>query len=285
MLDIISFNDELDQLEIRLNELNPVVDTFLIIESEQAFSRKPKPLYYHTNKHRFQDFQSKIVHIVPPSMSNDERSRIRGWTYPRPGWQEEVFERSKGIQLTFEMGQPQEGDWFIVSDLDEIPRKEAILALHGADSTDSDERMYFSGANKDIRNVIPLGKDIYRFECQFFEFSYEYRIDSAPWFGPIAFRYWVQDNNILHRLLLHTNRRQSLEANATQQEKAIQKLFNKMAPPKGTIEFQNTIDHNNRTSDELHLYNEAWRKNWQDGRFRLRWFRIRKEIALLNDAC
>ncbi|KAF9547570.1 hypothetical protein EC957_008226 [Mortierella hygrophila] len=69
------------------------------------------------------------------------------------------------------MGESQEGDWLIVSDLNEIPRKSAVLALHG--------------------------KDIYRFECQFFEFLYEYRIDSAPWFGPAALRYWFQDYSVL----------------------------------------------------------------------------------------
>ncbi|KAG0313686.1 hypothetical protein BGZ97_009993 [Linnemannia gamsii] len=243
VFDIIPFNDELDQLEIRLNELNPVVDTFVIIESEQTFSRLPKPLYYHINKHRFQDFQSKIIHIILPPMPDDERSRIRGWT------------------------------------------KGAILALHGADSMDPEERTYFSGVNKDVKNMIPQGKDIYRFKCQFFEFSYEYRIDSDPWFGPVVFRYWSQDNNVLQRLLLHTHRHQSLGVNATRQEKTIQRMFNNMTPPEGTTEFQDIIDHNNRTGDELHLYNEAWKRNWQDGGFRIRWLRTRKEIALLNDAC
>ncbi|KAF9129053.1 hypothetical protein BGX30_014114 [Mortierella sp. GBA39] len=88
----------------------------------------PKPLYYLTNKDRFRDFQSRIIYIVLPPM---------------------------GIQLAFDMGEPQEGDWFIVSDLGEIPRKSAVLALHGSDSTEPEDQTCFSGHNKDVRNVIP----------------------------------------------------------------------------------------------------------------------------------
>ncbi|KAG0374218.1 hypothetical protein BGX24_010673 [Mortierella sp. AD032] len=115
-------------------------------------------------------------------MPNEERMRIKSGVYRRPGWQEEVFERNAGLQLAFEKVQPHEGDWIIVSDLDEIPRKGAILALQGVDSINPDDRTYFSGADGSVRNVIPQGKDVYRFECQFFEFSYEYRIDSMTWF-------------------------------------------------------------------------------------------------------
>lgn len=113
MFDILPFNDELDQLEIRLNELNTVDDTFVIIESAKTFPHMLKPLYYLINKDRFLDFQSKIIHIVLPPMPDKERMRTRGGTYSRLGWQEEVFERNWRLQLAFEMDQPNEDDWFM----------------------------------------------------------------------------------------------------------------------------------------------------------------------------
>ncbi|KAK3830213.1 MAG: hypothetical protein JOS17DRAFT_791437 [Linnemannia elongata] len=162
-----SFQRRAVQLEIRVNELNTVVDSFVIIESNQAFSRVPKPLYYLINKDRFRDFHSKIIHI----------------------------------------------------------------------------------------------------------------------FGPVVFRYWSQDYNVILLLLLYTRRYQALEANAARQEKAIQRMYKNMKAPEVKTEFQGVIDHTNRTRDEASLYHEAWKKNWQDGGFRIRWLRARKEIALLNDTC
>ncbi|KAF9909812.1 hypothetical protein EC991_007983 [Linnemannia zychae] len=284
ILDIIPFNDELDLLEIRLNELNPVVDTFVIIESEQTFSRKPKPLYYMANKHRFQEFNNKIVHITLPPMSKEEQKRIKKGVYTRVGWQEEVFERNEGLRQAIEKAQPQEGDWVIISDLDEIPRKGAILALQGADSTDPDDRTYYSGTDGLVKNVLPQGKDLYRFHCQFFEFSYEYRIDSMSWFGPVVFRYWAQDRDVFQRLLSHAHRR-PLPDDAGRSAKAFQEMYNKIEEPKGKTEFQQVIDGSNRTLEELGLYREAWSNNWQDGGFRLRWLRTRNEVAMINDAC
>jgi beta-1,4-mannosyl-glycoprotein beta-1,4-N-acetylglucosaminyltransferase len=72
--DIISFNNELDMLEIRLNLLNDYVDYFVIIESTETFSGFDKPLYYHLNKKRFESFSHKIIHYIitdTPSDFND----------------------------------------------------------------------------------------------------------------------------------------------------------------------------------------------------------------------
>ena len=47
--DCFLFFNELDLLEIRLNELNDVVDKFVIVESTESFSKKKKPLYFQEN--------------------------------------------------------------------------------------------------------------------------------------------------------------------------------------------------------------------------------------------
>jgi hypothetical protein len=48
--DCFIFFNELDLLEIRLNELNNVVDKFVIIEANKTFQNNHKPYYFEENK-------------------------------------------------------------------------------------------------------------------------------------------------------------------------------------------------------------------------------------------
>ena len=61
--DCFIFFNEIDLLEIRLNELNNVVDKFVIIEANKTFQNHHKPYYFEENKERFSQFSSKIIHI------------------------------------------------------------------------------------------------------------------------------------------------------------------------------------------------------------------------------
>lgn len=51
---------ELDLLEIRMNELDPVVDRFYIIESNATFTGLPKETFFALNRDRFVKFDKKI---------------------------------------------------------------------------------------------------------------------------------------------------------------------------------------------------------------------------------
>lgn len=62
--DTFMFFNELELLELRLNELNGVVDKFVLVEATRTFTNKPKPLYYAENKQRFSQFNDKIIHII-----------------------------------------------------------------------------------------------------------------------------------------------------------------------------------------------------------------------------
>ena len=62
--DCFNFFNELDILDIRLHELNDVVDKFVLIESVETFTGKSKPLFYNDNKERFKKFEDKIIHII-----------------------------------------------------------------------------------------------------------------------------------------------------------------------------------------------------------------------------
>ena len=53
--DIILFNGELNVLKFRLNQLNPFVDYFIIVESEKVS--------YESNKELFGDYEDKILYL------------------------------------------------------------------------------------------------------------------------------------------------------------------------------------------------------------------------------
>ena len=58
--DCFTFYNELDLLELRLNELNDVVDKFVIVESEMTHSGNKKKLYYEENKKGLKNLKIKL---------------------------------------------------------------------------------------------------------------------------------------------------------------------------------------------------------------------------------
>ncbi|KAG6831778.1 hypothetical protein H0H92_007930 [Tricholoma furcatifolium] len=62
IMDAVLMSSELDLLEIRMNELDSVVDNFFIIESNATFTGKPKEAYFAQNRERFSKFDKKIVY-------------------------------------------------------------------------------------------------------------------------------------------------------------------------------------------------------------------------------
>jgi beta-1,4-mannosyl-glycoprotein beta-1,4-N-acetylglucosaminyltransferase len=114
--DCFPFFNELDLLEIRLNELNDVVDKFVIVEANLTHSGQIKPLYFDENKMRFTKFADKIIHIVVDDFPDT--------TDP---WVRERFQRDAILRGLVNC---KDSDVIIISDADEIPRKEAIFAYN-----------------------------------------------------------------------------------------------------------------------------------------------------------
>lgn len=106
------FYNELDILELRLNELNDVVDRFILVESNTTFTGMPKPYYYEENKERFKQFEHKIIHIkVDDSPVTDSP------------WDAEKYQRN-AIYRGLNNCLPD--DIILISDVDEIPNLNAI---------------------------------------------------------------------------------------------------------------------------------------------------------------
>lgn len=110
--DCFPFFDELDLLEIRLSELDSVVDRFVLVESTRTHANQPKPLYYHENRARYSQFSDKIIHIVVEDMPGDEDA-----------WVRENHQRNCIIRA---LTGCTDDDTILVSDADEIPRASIV---------------------------------------------------------------------------------------------------------------------------------------------------------------
>jgi beta-1,4-mannosyl-glycoprotein beta-1,4-N-acetylglucosaminyltransferase len=62
VMDAVLMSSELDLLEIRMNELDSVVDNFFIAESNATFTGLPKEVYFAQNRSRFSKFEKKIIY-------------------------------------------------------------------------------------------------------------------------------------------------------------------------------------------------------------------------------
>lgn len=115
LFDCFLFFNELDLLEIRLNEMDPVVDVFVIAEATHTFTGKPKPLYFEENEGRFARFRDKIRHVV-----------IRDDTPEMESWARERFQRDA---LRGGLHDARPDDLVLLSDVDEIVSARALAPL------------------------------------------------------------------------------------------------------------------------------------------------------------
>jgi beta-1,4-mannosyl-glycoprotein beta-1,4-N-acetylglucosaminyltransferase len=117
--DCFLFFDEFEQLEIRLNELNHVVDKFILCEGTRTFCREKKDLLFERNKERFAPFLDRIIHLV-----FDDG--------PVPIKEKFAFEREQRDYLLSGINwrkiQPE--DIVLISDVDEIPSAEAVKRFY-----------------------------------------------------------------------------------------------------------------------------------------------------------
>ncbi|WP_372743574.1 hypothetical protein [Nisaea acidiphila] len=106
------FNNELDILELRLRELENVVDTFVLVEAAQTHTGLPKPLHFAENRERFTPWLDRIRYIG-----------IKEFPSGLKPWGRENAQR-RAISLGLK--DLKNDDLVIISDVDEIPRASSI---------------------------------------------------------------------------------------------------------------------------------------------------------------
>jgi beta-1,4-mannosyl-glycoprotein beta-1,4-N-acetylglucosaminyltransferase len=94
--------------------MNDIVEKFVLVEGNATHQGNTKPLYFAENKHLFEPFLPKITHIV---------ADILPYPWDNKHWDRERTQRNNIMRgLTH----CRDEDTIIISDLDEIPRAEAV---------------------------------------------------------------------------------------------------------------------------------------------------------------
>jgi len=125
--------NEVDMLELRLMEMSPVVDYFIIIESNITHSKLPKPLHFLENQHRFEPYLDRIFYVY---LQEDYLLEGTGHSH----WDRETKQRNAVVEAlsrlkTGEVGpevsipMPQDDDLVLIADIDEIIRRHVIEGL------------------------------------------------------------------------------------------------------------------------------------------------------------
>ena len=118
--DCFTFFNEVELLRVRFEELYDVVDHFVIVESPISYTGRSKPLYFQENAQDFAKFQDKIIHIVVdrfPDLTADEEKNH---------WYRESYSRDA---ILWGLKGCQDNDVIFISDLDEIPKANAVLRI------------------------------------------------------------------------------------------------------------------------------------------------------------
>lgn len=117
VFDIFPFNGEFQMLELKLAEMGPWVEKFVLVEAAETFSGKPKPLFFEANRHRFKEHAEKILHVRIDHFPDHLTSP----------WAREFFQRDSAAGAL--SGLCAASDVVIISDVDEIIREESTRAV------------------------------------------------------------------------------------------------------------------------------------------------------------
>lgn len=141
VLDTMLMSTELDLLEIRLHELDPVVDYFFIVESNATFTGLPKEAYFRNNKERFARFEHKIVYelyvlpsFLPVDLSKHDVRSLPGYPLAegQDAWDVEAHTRdtmSNLLRSHMKTFSPSTQSLVLMADLDEIPSSHTVKLL------------------------------------------------------------------------------------------------------------------------------------------------------------
>lgn len=163
--------NELELLEVRLHELDPVVDRFVLVEATRTHSNRPKPLHFAENRQRFKRFLPKIIHIV----ADDLPDTSDAWVLEG--------EQRRAVDRGLKDCRPD--DIILHSDLDEIPSatsvRELVDTLRKGYRTDPISRAWHALLRQ--RATIWLVRNLYKrrhpFVWLFYQRQYYYFLNCA----------------------------------------------------------------------------------------------------------
>jgi hypothetical protein len=113
--DCFLFFNEFELLKIRLTEMAPYVDKFVLVEAKETFRGDPKPLYYAENQEFFKEWQDKIIHVVI-----EDRVAVKKPMHRERFQRNQIFRGLKDCKRN---------DIILISDVDEIVRRSDLSKI------------------------------------------------------------------------------------------------------------------------------------------------------------
>jgi beta-1,4-mannosyl-glycoprotein beta-1,4-N-acetylglucosaminyltransferase len=121
IIDCVTFYNEIEIIKFRLNYLKDVVDYFIISEATKTHSGIDREVIFPTIMEKLpEDMQDKIVYILVDDMPSGD-----GHTQ---NWNRENHQRNC-VSKGFDKIPLEDDDFIMISDVDEIPRKSALLEV------------------------------------------------------------------------------------------------------------------------------------------------------------
>lgn len=173
VFDAVLFNNEVDLLSIRWNELNPYVSEFVLLESNSTFTGRQKPTYFALNRRKvFASFESKLTYgMIGGRFVRGENPFV-----------EEAYQR-KGLDGLVKYAGIDEDDLLIMSDVDEIPSGHTINLLRWCD---------------DIPEILHLRLRNYLYSFEFFSDNDSWRASVHKYRnGKTTYSHYRQSDDIL----------------------------------------------------------------------------------------
>ena len=119
VINILPFVNEVDLLKLRMAEMAPWVDHFVIVESAQTFTGQDKPLHFEAIKSEFAPYLDKIRHV-----------RIDEFpAHICSPWARDYYQRDMAIPALAGVWGPD--DVVLVTDADEIIRRDVLDRYEG----------------------------------------------------------------------------------------------------------------------------------------------------------
>jgi beta-1,4-mannosyl-glycoprotein beta-1,4-N-acetylglucosaminyltransferase len=165
IVDTFTFFNEFDILDIRLHELNDLVDYFVLVEAAFTQSLKPKPFFFGDNKKRFEKFLPKIIHVQVQEIPKIDSL----WTF-------EIYQRNC-ISIGLQQLKLKQEDTVLISDVDEIPRREVL------------------------QQTLPELKDVLVYAFGYHVYYLNLKVIDNPWKGTVAVTGTTATNNPPHSLI------------------------------------------------------------------------------------
>ena len=114
---MVYLSNELDLLDLRLHELNDIVDKIIIVEYPFDYGRRPAIMHYNENKERFKEFEHKIIHVI----DDNDYQHSTGITL--------MWQRKNSPVLMQAVSGCKDEDYIFACDGDAVVRREAFQRI------------------------------------------------------------------------------------------------------------------------------------------------------------